>query len=775
MKKQNKAILAGFMSVAMAAAGSFTAFAAQPAPAADSLEASSIADMQVSEFGNNNGDSTRDEHDTGHIYAGVAITDGQVDEANSNWADRAAEEDGIFSVSLNDDVEGEGFTAVRAFGEETVNVTGNLYIHDDGDGTYDSDFTGMGSAVTAANRSTVYVNDMNFLGDGVVRSFGNVADSTMIVENSSLTSLGANPFTDFYSDYVNTYNTATMISPPWVLGFQGSARTINIINSGTSTNVIVADSDVYTGGWASLSTDGMGGTARYYVYGSTLGAVPESEGGNNSGWEILGYDEDAYGSAYALLTIGGTTVANLYGTDVDGSTFAGMSMGGNMFYQGLNAGEIYEASDGVSGEVLYTYTAQEDTPSVINSVFGITVQGAGEVGFLDGCVVNTEAATFVYRDGNVDYRLSGTAVNPKNGIILQMMDNDNSNVGDGPIGQSFDKYFYEEAGFPSEAYETDASYVRTTDGDIDPAKTYYAEAGNNEYVEVENPVQEGLVAYYEKTTPGSFVTLSLANGEYNGDIYNATGYYGQASDNLEVTIADDAVLGGDIALTTHVHGIMLNGRNVDDVIAAIESADSRHDEITEGFYSDLDDIKYVFIDSEGNVTDNKDEADAVQFTQFTSVEYYLIMQVINKVLYNGDASINVIVNGTWKPQSESLITYLEIAEGAHVYGDLTVLDDDSILITPSDNEIEAGTYGGRFVYVEDPNGSSGGESSGAEAAEDAESAGGESDGAEAAQSDAGESDGAQAAQSDAGESADAQAADGESPAGESDAAQAPQE
>lgn len=567
MYRKRKMILAAGMAAALVAASSFTAFAAEPAAQAG-LEVSSIEDMQVSEFGTNNTDTGREEHDTGHIYVGVAVTNGEIDEANSNWADKAVQEDGSISVALNDEVDGVGFTAVRAFGDSTVNVTGDLALYDDGDGTYDSDFTGMGTAVTGADGASIYVKDMTFNSDGIVRSFGNITGSDMFVENSSLTALGGNPFLDFYPDYVNTYKTSVMISPPWILGFQGAIRTINVL--GLNSNLVIADSDVASGGWAVLSTDGC--TSPYYwIYNSTLTTLPESQGGMNSGWKILGYDEDAYGSGYAALAIG-SAQEHFYGVTVNGSTFAAMSMGGDFEYQGIKAGETYTAIASADGSDLYTYTAEEDKNTEINTVFGAQFQGAGSVAFNEGTVANTAASTFMYRDSNVDYILNGAEVHPGNGIILQMMDNDNSTVGDGPVEQSFDHYFYEEAGFPTTVSEVDASYIRTEDTKVDPSKTYYQEAGNNTYEEVAEPTDAGTVAYYEKTSPGSFVTLSIAKGEYEGDVYNATGYYGQAPDALEVTIADDAALTGDIALASHVHGIMLNDRDVDDVIAAIDEA-----------------------------------------------------------------------------------------------------------------------------------------------------------------------------------------------------------
>ena len=249
MKK--KMIVAVLTAAALVVISAFSAFAAEPAPGAQGGQnVSSIEDLTVSELGTINGTDNRAEHDTGHIYLGADIIDGQVQEGYSNWADKVTEEDGALTVTMNDDVAGEGFTAVRAKGDSVVTVTGDLYIHDEGDGTYDSDFTGMGSAVATVDGATVYAKNMNFLSEGVVRSFGNLSGAKMIVEDSYLTAMGANPFTTFYDEYCNTADTAVMISPPWVLGIQGAVRVINLL--GQNSTLVVADSDVTSGGWAVL-------------------------------------------------------------------------------------------------------------------------------------------------------------------------------------------------------------------------------------------------------------------------------------------------------------------------------------------------------------------------------------------------------------------------------------------------------------------------------------------------------------------------------------------
>ena len=756
MKKRIK-ILAAVLTAATLAAGSFSAvFAAEPAADAE-LEKVNVEDLTASDFVTNNSAGVdRGDHDLGHIYIGVAITDGAVDEANSNWADRVTEEDGSFNITMNDDVEGEGFTAVRIFGEGTVNVTGSLNMSDEGDGTYDSDFSGMGAAVAASDGADVYVKDVNFYSEGIVRSFGNVSGANMFVENSVLTAMGGNPFFDFYPDYINGADMAWMIAPPWVLGIQGAVRVINLL--GQASNLVVADSEVTSGGWAVFSTD-IGSNPTYWIYNTSMNILPESKGGNTSGWKILGYDEDAYGSGYGAFLIG-SAQEHFYGVDINGPTYAAIEFGGDATYESLKAGESYDALDSATGEVIYTYTAAEDKATTINTVFGFLAQTAGTVSVLDGTVINTAEAVALYKDANVDWLFSGAELNPASGILIQMMDNDNSTIASVPGG--FDSYLYEEAGFPYKASNTGVSYVRTTDTEVDPDKTYYAESGVNEYTRVEDPTDAGTVAYFEQTSSGAYGTAVFENGEYNGNTYNATGYFGQAGDALDVLIAADAVYNGDIALATHVHGIFLNDRNVDDVIAAIDEANALHAEV-EGYYSGLEDIGYVFLDENGDLTENKDEAAAIQFTQFTTMEYYLLGHVLNKVFYNGASHINVTVEGTWKPAEASLVTYLKVAEGAHVYGEIEDMGDGSFLITPSEEELAPGSYGDKFVYIEDSNGSSGGESSGGETAE------GESGDGESAEGESAEGESAE------GESAEGESAEGESPEGEAAEGEAPAE
>ena len=82
-----------------------------------------------------------------------------------------------------------------------------------------------------------------------------------------------------------------------VLGNQGGIRAVNVLGRTDPSTIIAADSVITAGGWGVVSTDGCT-TPQLYFYNTDLYILPECEGGMYSGWKILGYDEEAYGSGY---------------------------------------------------------------------------------------------------------------------------------------------------------------------------------------------------------------------------------------------------------------------------------------------------------------------------------------------------------------------------------------------------------------------------------------------------------------------------------------------
>ena len=652
----------------------------------------SIDDLKVSSYGALTVDSKRSSVDEGHLYIGYDIIDGELNEDESNWSGS------VDVIELNNKVLGEGFTAVKANNSD-VTITGTLVTDSDGaKGEYASDFTGTGIAVLANAGSYVKVEDMDFESNGFVRGFamvyGNGSDSTVLsIENSSILARGNDPLRNCSEGYHNSANTGSMVSSPWVLGIQGGDRTVNVL--GTKATFIAKDSYIGSGGWAVVSTDGCS-APNIWILNTELEILSEAKGGMSAGADILGY-EDIYGSGYGTLMIGSATT-NYIGATVNGATYGSLIMSGGIAkYQGMKAGETYELIDAMTGEVADTYTATEDVPTTINTVFGISAQAAGSATLSEGVVVNAEEAVFLYRGAANDWTLDGAQVSASSGVILQMMDSDDPLVGG---FDPFNTYFNQDPGVKTEGYEDSASYAFTTDTAVVPGKTYYMMNENNEYYVVENPVDEGTVAYYEKSAGGSEVTLDLKNGDYEGDVFNGTGYYA-SPDALTVTIADDASLTGDIALTAIFHGISLEGRDVDQVIAAIDAQNADHATVI-GYpeYWDegaaLDDIEYEFLDENFEACDKEDAA-YLHFTKFTIAEYFLLGQVEDMVSYNGLSSIDVNVEGEWTVEEESLITYLNIAEGATVYGELVENADGTLTILPSADTIPAGQYGVQHV------------------------------------------------------------------------------
>lgn len=578
--------------------------------------------MEPSEYATNN---TFRRDDTGFIYLGYDIVDGELTE-NSNWTTDDPEH-----ITLTQQVTGAGFTAVRMSGDETVSITGSLMLTDsqsDNDGTHASDFSGVGTAISAVNGVTVNIDDLNAVTYGFVRA-GLILDNYCVarVKDSTILAFGNNPFEKAWDGYYNSANTGMMLSPPWVLGIQGGVRTINVLDN--LCTLVIENSRLASGGWGVISTDGCTKPA-IYVIDSELEIFPESYYGMDSGWALFGLDEDAYGSGYGAYIIGNTD-EKVYGANIHGATYAAIAREGSVSYQSSD-GEIEIIS--AQGEELESVQGQEQN-TVIDTVFGFMTHSAEDayVDVLDGTEVNTAFATFLYRDtGHAYFTVDDAALNPGDGIILQMMDTDDSTVGG---FNPFNEFLYEDAGVPSVS-------------------------GN----------ETGATANCET------VIMSLTNGEYAGDFYNGTGYYTQAGDVLSLTIGEGASVTGDVILSETIHGIPYSAEAM---------------EVIAGYG---DDVAYVLMDEDFNIVENEADAAYIQFTQFSLRQYFLLGHVLNRPYYNGYSAANVVVEngGVWKVEDASLITYLKI-DGGTVYGAIIDNADGSFTLMPSEKPLTSGEWG----------------------------------------------------------------------------------
>lgn len=583
--------------------------------AAEPLTDRDTDDMIPSAYPYITGFTQRD--DTGRIYIGNDVT-------------------GRADLYLSESVQGPAYTALYAHGEDAVvNVTGTVIATDDTAGEMASDFSGQGAVIVANDGASVNIKDLTVSTDGFERTAAVVSDNgTVRVEDSEFTVLGANPITEAYEGYSNGADMGLMLSPPWVLGIQGGARAVNMI--GVSPRITVIGSSITSGGWAVVSTDSGSGMTINTVD-SELRILPESEGGMDSGWRIFGYEEDAYGSGYGTFNIG-SPAEYFYGTNIRGVTFATVVMGAktDVFASSNGSVELIDAS----GEPMETVQGRGRT-TVVNSVFGVMQCGAIADGFYiqDGTVFNTEEAIILHKTGGGDYYFDNAVLNSKKGILFQMMDSDDDSL-------RFDR----------------------TGGYIGPA---YDESKINSGVGF-----PGVNYDYASVGGGSTIGATFTNGTYTGNIYNGTGYYGMKAGNLTVTLGENAVLNGDIALTSTIKGVPYSP----EAVRGIE------------YYGN--DIGYVLLDAEGRETQNEAEAAFIQTRSYTISQYFLQGHVENLRHYNGVSTIEVSVEdgAVWNVEGESLITKLSVAPGAEVRGHLTVNADGTLTITAGSDRI-VGEFG----------------------------------------------------------------------------------
>jgi len=560
---------------------------------------------------------------------GYYIKDGTIVDKNSLLADKDSP---ISKLDLDLVANGEAFGSVIATGKGTdLTLTGSISASDSGDGKNSSDFSGLGAQIIAADYAKVKVNSMKISTKGFLRAaFITDNHAQILVRDSTVTTVGANPLTQAYKGYVNSANQNIMLSPPWVLGIQGGIRAGNML--GENSTLTVIGSNVTSGGWAILSTDDCTNPVMNVVD-STLEILPKSKGGMSSG--NFSYSSK-YGSGYGTYNIGGAK-QYFYGTTFSGTTYASIFTGGDAYYKS-SSGKI-ELKD-ADGKTIETVTGK-GKPTIINSVFGFMTHGSGSVNVLDGTIVNSAEAIFLNKAGGVSFIADKAVLNSASGIILQMIDNDDRTVG-GSM-EAFNTEFKEAAGWPSEsgnvtkagassgdqrgggpggpggaggpggqgAPEAAAGGPRGSGGPGGPGGQGAPDAAAGG---PGGPRGSGGPGGPGGPGGGGAVKLVLTNGNYKGDVFNGSGYYNQSGNALEVSIGNGATLNGAISLT-----------------------ETRH------------------VDETGK-----------QNTHFTINEYYYLGHVANRNYRNGTSTISVSMKdgGVWKVTGESLISKLIIDKGA---------------------------------------------------------------------------------------------------------------
>ncbi len=477
------------------------------------------------------------------------------------------------------------------------------------DGSDTCDFSGKGSAVAAfGSNANVTILDSEIHTSGVATMPVFADDgATVTIRSSVLQSDGGT----LHSAYLNTPSQTLMVAPPWILGIMGTSRCSNMMGTGTTTNVI--DSETSAGAWAVLSTD-AGNDMYLNVYNTslTLNNADESqyllqeEGGQIT--ETLDNPYTVhYGSGYGTYAIG-NAVETFAGATINVGTYATIFTGGSAVYTNLESGKTYELKNS-AGETTATYTADEDKVTEIHSdTFGFMAhQGSNMITIENGTVVDSAYATFLVKTGSSNESLTAfvdNAVISNGGVLIQVMDNDDATNG-GMMGT-------DDAG--------------NTNGGSQNFKPYHTES-------------EGFNTA-SATADNSVQAFTFSNGEYNGNIYNASGSDGLNGSTLNITFGKSAVYSGAIAQASAIHTTY-------DGSVLVKSNGG-----------------FAFDDAEAAAAFAKE----YQNTYFTINEYWNMGQVANLVNDNGANAINITLSddAVWQVTGTSLISSLTISGSAKV-------------------------------------------------------------------------------------------------------------
>ena len=349
-----------------------------------------------------------------------------------------------------------------------------------------------------------------------------------------------------------------------------------------------------------------------------------NDGAVDSGWRIFGYGEEDYTAEYGLQYAGGepaedsvqTISGVIYGAVVD------------------NAGAVYFGSARPAEEAESEEDAEDAMPA----------EDADEA----------EIADAAKGRGPIQEDASNAAATDIRGVFGFLMRGD---VRDG--------VYVEDVTVTTE--EATVLYIDGNGG-------FYFD---NARLAPQNGVLFQMIDSDAETEENAScqVNATYSNGVYQGSIYNGTGSSGQPGDSLTVTLGENTLLNGEIALTNAVRAIPYSAQ-------ALEGID---------YYGD--EIEYVLLDANGEECD-EDDAVSIAFVRYGESAGFLLGHVQNALSYNGASAVDVVVEdgGVWVVRGESLITGLTVEEGGTVYGSVAANPDGSLTLLPSAVALEAGSY-----------------------------------------------------------------------------------
>lgn len=443
--------------------------------------------------------------------AALSIRDGKVVDDESVRSAISGTVSDAAASGVKSESQTSGFSAVVIRDSDYTIKDANIILDSKSDGKDVCDFAGYGAGVAVYGDSKVEIENSNISTTGVAKA-ATFADSgaDLIVRNSTLTSKGG----DIYKEYKSTATQSYMITPPWVLGIAGSSRTTNVMGDYTTGTYV--DTTFHAADWGAVSID----TGSYMHL------------------TLINSDINVAGSGYGAYAIGGGTWEDYYGTTFDVDTYAIIMTGATATLGGTTEGQEIEVrkivpDDDASnrststkdGELVTTETATETANCVVNSKnFGFMFHhnapsGWNVLNLNEGTEINTGNAAFLVKKINAEINVDGAEINSGNGVILQMIDNDDDGVG------AFMDDFY---GMPTFNYE---------------------------YKEKDGWASTWGVDYKDS---GWQTEFNVTDADLKGNLYNGTGYGSNGGSALNVNLGGGASLTGVISSTETQHGDSLD-------------------------------------------------------------------------------------------------------------------------------------------------------------------------------------------------------------------------
>ena len=537
---------------------------------------------------------------TGRPYRTAVFVNGGEYDADRSVSAAVQDNNGTASVTgdaaQNISVSGSstGFSGVilNGAGEYAISDS-KVTLDTDSDGSDANDFSGYGSAVAIFGDTQATIENTEIETSGVAVS-GVVTDggSDVVVKDSTITANGGT----IYEKYEQTSATDTMIAPPWDLGLTGTARAVNVM--GTEGTFTIVDSTVNAGSWAGISTDGAD---KLHV-------------------TSINSEINVEDSGYGILSIGGGTQFDLYGTDINTETFIGVYMDTSTInIDGSKAKTyvVYSLEEGEAGEdhAASQLNEEDQVAEIVNDeakdstltselygfMFNIMMGSGSKTNYLNlgkDVSIQTGKTTFLAKSDGAKIVVDGTEIQADNGVLLQAMDNPGSAIGMDMSTNKFVKTYTEPEGWSSTWDEAD----EVTHGKRNPTD------------------------------------LTLTNTDIEGDVYNSTGYRtsGQGGGDVNVTIGEGASLTGVLASTEFMH---------------VDDNGDQNTEIT--YWTNGYDYEQV------------------------KAAAHALNQVANKNHFNGYNDVNVTVtdDGEWIVAGDSMVTDVTLA------GESSVSADEDVTVT----------------------------------------------------------------------------------------------